>query len=1431
MGLLAVYLGLLTASLCLGTLGAQDDGLTCPEEGCFCDSRNVAGIPGGIGLRISCHPLETTSGILSVRLPQFAYQLDVTKYGLTSVARDTFAGLIYLEKLDLQGNRIRHIADGSFADLGNLQVLDLSRNSLEVIAQNTFAGLEGLERLKLSDNRIKNMASGSLDHMPNLVKLDMADNAFICDCSLAWFPEWIQNKPKVLGNVARTKCALPVNLADVPLKKVGPNDMVCDGSTNVAIPKVTFSRLQLTPSEPQVVFEGDTLKLVCTAEGDKKVSWLHQEQPSSQQSGNISLAEATLPDRLLELSVTISKVRALHSGDWTCVVNDEPTNRKTINVLVMTAKTPVCNPLLLDTARGEYRWGAAVGGHTVYQPCQRTQTASYSRHGGVASLLCRSTGVWAATVNVSQCAYTSTVTDTLHKFATMNTSFTMNTLVDSAKHFINYTGDPGMFRDPMDLVYFSQAVENYMPYLRQSNDVGHYMMDMIANTLGVHPPLLEEAQRRGLACRRLLSVLDNITAVANPAFRHHAESLAIETYNLKPLKHFDGMACTWYSTDPSSLTTKYHRLTPRRVFHCAQSNKTLPSQGKEILASVVVPQNLYQQLLGRAELTSSSNLMFAAFSNSSLFPTTVESPDYDAVDSFVIGSHLVGASTFNLSHPPVYVVLHGDNIDDTVQPVWWDRYANGGFGAWTPAYCQVISSRNNLLWFSCTRLGYYGFRLQRAADDPVRIMQNGISSWHHPVVYAGSALAIFTLASSIVVYCTCHSALRISRELKHSLPNTWLSVALLIFLYAVGINQTAHQVTCRTVGIATHYLILASLLWMLVSINSIYGRVTKKRDHVTTMGNNGERQQLKLERPMTRFYLFAYGVGGLIVAICAAVDIEHYSTDNSCFLAVDPLPPVIGALVVPAALIIAMMVGFALASYCVMSSAPSHVAEHIEIQDYNRGLQNALSLSTVHGADEKKSENSVLAAHSFTLLLYLSALTVSGVKLAEPNDTVLWHSATLDLLLSILFSIIVAALGLWVFVYFCATRRDVLDCWRNPRCISGNSGGTEQVEDDMMSNLVEICPRPLPPPVHLTLEKPSQSHFQGSVNQPGGQHSLVGGGVSTMGTGSYADNAIRRPMAGSSGGINMRVKDTNVLKESDMSSDHLSVNNMNHLRRGYAAPVNSEADYSLAPSLFGPSSKVNNLNIHVDPGHKDKQPTTSSPVGSNVPEQDLTVSPLLADPYSIVALKMNNQVEVSLSSVNTGLNYTESSTIKMGAPCRMAAFDFVSPRISSSLPRRSSAHQRRRQQREDELETQSKFSALSMGSSSKSGHSRSKKRHKRPNRRRPRGQDQPSSIKEEPVYNNILNRSRDKPGTDDNYLGDDDQFDTLERNRPNIAQEGHGEIVADSAIIRETDVVEDDGGVQIEEEPASMDDLLASQYGSKSPNFSSSDIPKRETSV
>ena len=187
------------------------------------------------------------------------------------------------------------------------------------------------------------------------------------------------------------------------------------------------------------------------------------------------------------------------------------------------------------------------------------------------------------------------------------------------------------------------------------------------------------AQRRGLACKRLLGVVENITS-AVPIFKHQSVdgALAIESFQPSP-SHFDGLTCTWYSTDTPAMTVPEirQRFTPKRVFHCAQSNKTLPSQGKKILASLVVPVTLFHQLKRTrsgenlditSRRSSSAHLTFSAYSNASLFPSTmgkvarrkgkgVGQDLNDHVATFVIGATLGGVGNFNLTEEPVYVVI------------------------------------------------------------------------------------------------------------------------------------------------------------------------------------------------------------------------------------------------------------------------------------------------------------------------------------------------------------------------------------------------------------------------------------------------------------------------------------------------------------------------------------------------------------------------------------------------------------------------------------------------------------------------------------------------------------------------------------------------------------------------------------------------------
>ena len=86
----------------------------------------------------------------------------------------------------------------------------------------------------------------------------------------------------------------------------------------------------------------------------------------------------------------------------------------------------------------------------------------------------------------------------------------------------------------------------------------------------------------------------------------------------------------------------------------------------------------------------------------------------------------------------------------SVQPVWWNPSSNGGFGDWSPDFCQLINAKSNLVWFNCSRLGYYGYRFSRVALDSRSVSGSGFRL-HHPVTYACAAVCISVLLLSIMV--------------------------------------------------------------------------------------------------------------------------------------------------------------------------------------------------------------------------------------------------------------------------------------------------------------------------------------------------------------------------------------------------------------------------------------------------------------------------------------------------------------------------------------------------------------------------------------------------------------------------------------------------------------------------------------------------------
>ena len=1370
----------------------------CPMT-CFCDQKPVgeeAAIPGGYGLKVHCLPSVDSgkSDSFNIRLPSNTIHLDLANYGIREIEAETFLGLLHLQKLDLQGNEINTIGAGAFASLPKLQNLDLSRNQLEKIEKGTFSGLVSLRRLKLNGNNLTSLEQDSFLPLKAIEKVDLSDNPLVCDCKIGWLVKWIgqAHSSSKIQNVAKTKCAMPIEKANVPILKLVQAELQCNSGGGI-ISSFHSSEVFLSPSNNQVVFQGDELSFHCRTNSLGQ-QWVLNGSPLEHNGNDLIITHVGRSSVL-----RISSLETTFQGKLDCIAagGGDDRSKASIHILVLPRKTPVCNPITLSTSRGTYYFQASVAGLSVTQPCKQKRT-SYEGDDStaIASLQCRQTGEWAASVNVSECAYTSDFTDTLQKFASsMNvTSFTPNTLVESASHFLNYTANAESFANPMDVVLFSQAVENYLPYLKEYNDVGHFMMDMVGNVLQVNSALLYAAQKDGLACSRLLNVMENITKIAVPAsFRHHAANIAMESFTIKPSQRFDGISCSWYE---SSFTM--YRYSTRRDFHCAQSNKTIENPDKKLIISMVVPPSLYNHIDYQLVSSYGSSiplvqLMFAVFANSSLFPG--DSSHQTPKEVPVIGAKLLGGSShrkLNLTEP-VVISVRTFSPPHQLIPVVWDHWK----AEWTSRPCYIIGHTDGVLRFACVKLGYYSLLHDTTTTTtPGGNDKMTESKWHHHVLYFGTGIAWVLITVTWSVFIWRWPVIEIAPELKHSLLNVWFCLLISLHLFAMGIYQS--NLYCQLVAITLHYSTITCFNWLFVGVYIIYTKVSKTNseqqkqiqllsDHVdvllvkdqqahpTNLADSTKSYNNPNDNGIIRLYIFAYGISTFIVAITASSSATNYSMPTGfCFLTTTTLAPLVGGFFVPLAFISTVMIGFGLSIVCVLATSPYKVKE--------RSLnQQRCENHTLAALDNLQSPKQALLWHAITFFCLCLALTSAGFlcyerttsrsALDEDDDS---RSIIVLALFSTLFSLAIVSFAIFNFVHFCLCRRDIyiLSCLKHFTCSEQsdeNQVESPENEELVTENFVELCARPLPAPAQ----------------------------------------------------------------------------------------------------------------VHTD--YAQDQPKTSSPVHSHIPlVQDITVSPLTmvnvltadGEPastqpvkaYSVVPLQAYKQAEISLASVNTGISYTDSSTIRMGAPCDMATFDthaHAPPSGSASLigtgtPRRllglapyvlnqSSSTSLPRSLRhsgkplrkpalmqvmlpadEDlQVETQSKFSIG--GSSTRSGHSkassRQHRRHKKPNRRRSRQQLKTSGKDKEPVYNNL------KENEDIDYLGDaDDQFDDMledhfhkkneaggDNEYPSVIHEAEGDEEEEMMILDE----DNDSLSQGREEPASLEDLA--------PNLA--DLSKRETSV
>ncbi|SPP89659.1 adhesion G protein-coupled receptor A3 [Drosophila guanche] len=894
-------------------------------------------------------------------------RLDLSSNLLTELNKETFGdSLALVERLKLANNSISHIYEGAFEKMPKLKQLDLSSNPLAcdcsliwLIAWSNSRDVR-LQPAPKCDSPI------NFRGMP-LKKLKVGID-FHCETLLQPLLELVpsQNQVAFEGDELQLKCFAPRVAIGAPREsEVLP--------TRAYVFWGWSDRIRVHNSTEDIVYRDPT----------KVFQNVNLETHESTDSG------------ILKSILRIASLTQNHTGMWDCTLRSQQANLSQSIVLHVVAKgTLYCEAKVENTNKGTYHWPRTMRGETVLQECVEEPT-DVSQHRR-ASYECSPEGEWLH-LNTDSCVYVSETTRILEQFAKVNLTLTKGqNAVEIARRLHNFTQmqtQLNKIRDPMDLEYIARTLVKYLDQgeVPQQQEISHLLMDIVSQLLNIPFRLFRDAQAEQGTSLRLLYVVESsamrlaLTQAKAQTHTHtqtqtqestHSRDLLppvdlltpwrgggvqqrnifVEIFNIS-LDSFFSLSCVWLEKSP-------------RGFQCNSSNDTIPMyEHGDIDAAIQLPYNVISNSSisksGSSTVSYSSKnlrIMISLHRNAKLLPN-LRGAFNETLSSAIIGALAYNSEGQSLefqtatsgSTPELGLDLDLDLNDNgredvyqhriTVmlrahpyhhqlsapQPAWWDAVEQ----KWNPLVCQQHYQHLTLVMFSCSRIGYFGLLQRSAYLNDYRSEEAGARFHHPPVaIYAGCALLFACCAVNIVTFVVFGFSIRMNRVQRHALVNTWLAVAVLALTFVLGIFQTASKTQCRLFGLLMHYLSLCVLLWVCVSLSSMYKRLTKSSS--TSQGRMSQETELQRDRdrdrdreqqrkPILGIYLVGWGIALLICGISSAVNLAEYAAYNYCFL---HSPTTLNAVLVPAGILVIFIAILSLCIYYQLNQQELRVLQH-----------------------------------------------------------------------------------------------------------------------------------------------------------------------------------------------------------------------------------------------------------------------------------------------------------------------------------------------------------------------------------------------------------------------------------------------------------------------------------------------------------------------
>lgn len=566
-----------------------------------------------------------------------------------------------------------------------------------------------------------------------------------------------------------------------------------------------------------------------------------------------------------------------------------------------------------------------------------------------------------------------------------------------------------------------------------------------------------------------------------------------------------------------------------------------------------------------------------------------------------------------------------------------------------------------MLVFACHRIGYYGLIQHTSFLNDFPDDDNAGARFRLSPIgfYIGGIVLFLCMWITIITYIVFFYSIQMNRRIKHSLINTFFSIAMLTFLFCTGIYQTENYKVCQIFGLLIHYFSLCVLFWICVSVSHMYKRIS--RNDRISMESDLPREELHIKKPIMGMYLVGYGISCIICGINSAINIKDYASYYHCFGS-----QALSAFYVPASILLFFLVimficiRFHLRTRTVPTYMSEGTTEHgdIDLLEVNNDPGVARSVRSVTTSsnieDLEHSPRTQLKSFITVLVLYMTTWISGSMAVSTPFSERLIYE---EEVFSITFAVSGSILGLFVLYFYGFARSDVRNIWTNLRCyyIQQDNTPKESSGGAIVSGSVfyhaPMSTMSRSSSMNSRYRKSVDAHFLKSVSE---LNSHADSKITQNGANFLLLHRQQNSVYGddsSNAEVFYNQNQINVARRFFKKQKRLQKLNNIDVRRiegipGTSASSTNHLSYNkpAVNDMFGSGSKVNNTNIHVEDRKNDCKTKFSNP---NILSDSCNESELFMDIYnerlrfSTLKSKINNTDAVHFANIYTNVPETQ----------------------------------------------------------------------------------------------------------------------------------------------------------------------------------------------